>query len=97
MKNIIHRTNVTSTVKNNTNASEDFLHLVVTSYVVAAAMKYLKLTDMEGTPDTDIVRQDLWTCDKEERQKFLNLITSKIIDELVDFTFSNRSKPVSIS
>ena len=53
-------------MKNNTNASEDFLHLVVNSYIVAAAMKLLKLADVEGTPDTELVWQDLWTCDKTE-------------------------------
>ena len=67
-------------MKNNTNASEDFLHLVVSSYVVAAAMKHLKLADVDGTPDTKLVQLDLWTCDKtgiQLLQKSLkNLLTS---------------------
>ena len=46
LKNLIHRNVV---MKNNTNATENFFHLVVSSYIVAAAMNILQIADSEDT------------------------------------------------
>ena len=55
LKNLIHPTVVTKKVKNNANATEDFFHFVVSSYIVAAAMNILQIADTEDTPEVTVV------------------------------------------
>ena len=64
--------------------------MVVSSYIVAAAMNILQFVDTEDTTD---VEAELWAPNKDTRQTFLNSITVKIMEEKVDFTFDHDHQP----
>ncbi len=61
--NLIDRRNVTTNVKSDINAAEDFLETVVEGYIVAAVMKYLDMKSLDDFPDEDIVPPNIWMVD----------------------------------
>ncbi len=52
LRNLIDRRNVTTKVKSEVNAAEDFLETVVVGYVISAVMVYLNMASLEDVPDT---------------------------------------------
>ena len=60
LRNLINRRNVTTEVKSNVNANEDFLEVVVTGYVIVTAMKFLGMSSLNNIPHASHVPSDSW-------------------------------------
>ena len=50
LQNIIRRSNVPQTVKDNVSAVQDFYTLVTEAHIVAAAMVHLHMDSLDGEP-----------------------------------------------
>uniref|UniRef100_A0A1X7VU78 Uncharacterized protein n=1 Tax=Amphimedon queenslandica TaxID=400682 RepID=A0A1X7VU78_AMPQE len=75
MKNAIHRTALPNDPKNNVQATEDFLELVLVAYIVTAAEnEYLDKMDIREVRDTVI-------------NKYVNLGDNKIISSSKESMF----------
>lgn len=93
LRNLLHRTNVPKKPKANFNACEDFLTVIVTGHVLAAAMKVLKMSTLEDLPSSEFI--PIWTADTKERREAIERISLKIVDEFVDFTFHKKKSTAS--
>lgn len=94
LRNLINRRNVTSKPKSDVNATEDFFELVVTGYIIAAAMSHLKMQSQEGIPDSSIVPEDTWMQDDAVRAKILTDVSRALVDKFVnlDTVFAEQVK-----
>ena len=86
IRNLIGRSNVTTKAKHDMNACEDFLNLVLSSYVTSAAMQVLGITDLQENPSC--LPSDLWLHDKDERAKAMDKILSEIVDRFLDVSYN---------
>ena len=59
IRNMINRCTVKKTPKSNVNASEDFLEVVVTGYVLAAVQSYLGMSSFDDMPLESEVTHDI--------------------------------------
>ena len=50
LRNVINRSNVSVKTKGNFNSCDDFLVLVITCYVLAAAMEHLNINSLDEVP-----------------------------------------------
>ena len=50
LKNVIRRSNVPTNPKNNMNAADDFLNILLVAHVIALAMKHFKMQSINDTP-----------------------------------------------
>lgn len=89
LRNLIDRRNVTTTPKNNVNACEDFLELVISGHAIAAAMKVLDMTALGDTPSSPLVSLIPWMYEEEERKSMLLDVASKVVDAHVDMAFDH--------
>ena len=94
LSNLIGRSNVVTKPKKNMNACEDFLLLILRSYITAAGMEVLGLKEVDAWPSS--IPKDVWLDDKDKRQKFMNTILSSIVDNFVDVKY-NTSHTISAS
>ena len=84
LRNLINRRNVTTEVKSNVNANEDFLEIVVTGYVIVTAMKFLGMSSLNDIPHASHVPSDSWMQEDSVRKSILTDLSSSIIDLRVD-------------
>ena len=79
LRNLINRRNISSDISGKFNAAIDFFELVVTGYVLAAAMHYFQLNSLKGTPKKNVIspstNKDSWTI--------LKYAVERIIDRYV--------------
>ena len=80
MKNLINRRNVKTHPKEDFCACDDFLRLVVTGHVVAAAMQVLNIN---STSDTPLNCECDWILPASERSEKLNNICDSIIKRFI--------------
>ena len=52
LKCLINRTNVPAKLTHNVNAAEEFIHVVVTSHFIAAALHHFKMDSVEDLPSS---------------------------------------------
>lgn len=84
LRNAINRKNVGKKPKKDVNAHEDFFQQVVESHVLAAAMEFLGMEDIEDSPNAEIFPPTLWMLEKEERYVILLSVCGNIVDEFTD-------------
>ena len=84
LRNLINRRNVTTEVKSNVNANEDFLEVVVTGCVIVTAMKFLGMSSLNDIPHASHVPSDSWMQEDSVRKSILTDLSSSIIDLRVD-------------
>ena len=91
LRNRLGCSNVVSDPKKDFNTCEDFLHVVFSGHIIAAAMKALGMKAMDDKPMANRAigtnPDNLWMLDKEERKKVLDAVCSEIVDLFVDFSF----------
>lgn len=92
LRNLINRRNVTKEPKSNVNANEDFIEIVVNSYILVAAMHFLQMSSLDDVPPASHVSPDLWMEDDSVRESVLTKISSSIVDLHVDLK-TEFSKP----
>ena len=83
--------------KGHFNSCSDFLDLVTTCHILAAAMEYLKMHSIDDTPSDSIVANasSVWTEPKDQRKHTLNLICGTIVDKYIPFSFNDEFKSSS--
>ncbi len=86
LRNLINRRNVKKLPKSDVNASEDFLEVVVTGYILAAVMSYLGMSKFNDIPSQSIVPHDVWMEDDAVRHALLRDIAEHIVDKYVDLS-----------
>ena len=67
LRNLINRRNVTKSPKNDVNAAEDFLEVVVVGHILTAVMSYLGMSSLHDKPLSSIVCHDIWMEDDDVR------------------------------
>ena len=56
----MNRKNIGNKPKKDVNAHEDFFHLLVESHVLAAAMEFLGMENIDDVPPLDIFPPTVW-------------------------------------
>lgn len=84
LRNLIDRRNVTTKVKSDVNAAEDFLETVVVGYIVAAVMTYLNMKSLNDFPDEDIVPPNTWMEEDSIRAATIENVSKYVVDNYVD-------------
>ena len=84
--NLLHRRSVGKRPKKDVNACEDFFVLVVTTHVLAAAMKLLQMDSLEAVLSSSLVPSDLW-LQTSERQSGLRSVCRAVVDKFINFSF----------
>ncbi len=69
LENIIRRSNVPKTVKNNVSAAQDFYSLVSDAHIVAAAMVYFGLDSLDSEPAGIVAPNDPAKVDEFMKQQ----------------------------
>ena len=70
--------------KDNVNATEDFVDVVTTGYILTAVMSYLEMSSFDDTPSESVVSGEDWMEDDSVRCKILEDISSHIVNSRVD-------------
>lgn len=88
LRNLINRRNVVKKCKQNVNATEDFLEVVVVGYVVSAVLEYLKMSSIDDLPSRDIIPdvEMVWTEDDSKRSQILSSIATDVVKQHIDLT-----------
>lgn len=96
LRNLIGRSNVSADPVHKFNESDDFFKLVVTCYILIAAMKSLKMKALEDVPCMSGVEEprELWMETVEKRKSTLHSICGDIVDQFASFEFN---KPPMLS
>ena len=66
LRNLINQHNISSDISGKFNAAIDLFELIVTGYILAAAMHYFQLSSLKGTPTKNVISpsvnsKDSWT------------------------------------
>ena len=68
------------------NAADDFFKISVSAHIISAAMQILNMSDIDDDlGPNDILSNDEWVKDEDDRQDGLYALCSKIVDKYVDF------------
>ena len=84
LRNLINRRNVKKEVKSDVNATEDFIEIVVTGYIISAVLSYLGMSCINDVPSDSILSPALWMEDDSVRKSALMDVASAIIDKHID-------------
>ena len=92
LRYLINRRNVKKEVKSDVNATDNFIEIVVTGYIVSAILSYLGMSCINDVPSDSTLSPDLWMEDDSVRKSALMNIASAIIDKHIDLAtmFSGR-------
>ena len=84
LRNMLNRRNISTSVKANVNAWEDFMDVITKSHILTAALEYLGMTSLDGVPDPSKIDTNIWMEDDNYRREKLLDIATKIVDKHVD-------------
>ena len=91
LRNKINRSDVVKNPKSNFNACEDFLEIVVKAHILSAALKILKMSNIEDQPSDSVIgipsSENLWTYPNDERKAILHSVCEKIVN-FMNFSFN---------
>ncbi len=88
LRNLINRRNISKSPKNNVNASEDFMEVIVNGHILAAVMSYLGMSSIHDRPSPSIVSHDVWMESDDVRRLVLHSIAEHVISQHVDLATS---------
>lgn len=80
LRNLINRRNISSDISGKFNAAIDFFELVVTGYILAAAMHYFHLCSLKGTPTKNVISPSI---NSKDSWKTLKHAVERIVDRYV--------------
>ena len=88
--NLVHRINVVKTPKNDFNACEDFLILILTCHILSAAHEVLGMDDVNDSPSASEVSdpQNMWMHSTNDRKHILKSVCEKVVDCFILFQFN---------
>ena len=85
---LINRQNIPTKVKDNPNAVEDFIDVVVDAHVVAAALTFFGMESAESTPTKNINIAAIKSLPLKERQSRLLHAVSNLVSKYVMSTLT---------
>ena len=94
LQNFIGHSNVSAKPVKAFNQCDDFFELIVVCHMLAAAIKYLKMTSLLDVPQIDGVQQpqNLWMEPDQQRKEMPQSICEKIVSEFISFEFNKIPK-----
>ena len=81
---MINRRNVTAKPKKDFNAHDDFFTLIVTGYVLGAAMEILGMENLEDDPCGPTLPPEVWMHDKRDRADILKSVAGVMVNKYID-------------
>ncbi len=82
LRNLCNHRNISTSVKANVNAWEDFIDVITKGHILTAALEYLGMTSLDSLPDPSIVDPNIWMEDSKYR-KLLDVAT-QVVNKHVD-------------
>lgn len=97
LRNKLNRTNFISTPKNDVNACEDFISIITSGLLVAAALTTYEMDSVDDIPSDNVLpnAELVWTLTNGERQDKLNDLCGLVYDKFVNFKFNTTEVPTS--
>ena len=89
LKYLINRRDVVSDPKDNYNACDDFITLVVTSHFLVAAMKLLGISELDESPQ-NIFDETSWMATSKDRREVFYSFCKQVIDQYVCLTILSK-------
>ncbi len=86
LRNKLNRTNVTTIPKNDFNACEDFIDIVVSGLIISATLTKF---DMDSVSPSDIRFHNIWSLPDTERREILMNMCGQIYDTFISFSFNS--------
>lgn len=71
LKNLLNQTHVPRQPHNNVNVSEDFVEVIFTAHVIAAAMKYFNMKTLGDSPDQSLIPADIASLPQGKKKNIL--------------------------
>ena len=93
LKNLLNRSNVPRDVHKDVNATEDFVHLVLSGHIIAAAMEYFGMESIGEKPNPDLIPTDVESLTKEEKKRVLFESIDKIVQKCTDIALPSNQRP----
>ena len=84
----MNRTNVPREPQKDVNASEDFLDVLFIGHVIASALQYFRMNDIEDDPNETLLPKEVSEMSANEKHAVFFQHISNIVDSCVDITFS---------
>lgn len=85
---LLHRCNVGENPKKDFNAHKDFFLLVVQCHIMSASMEVLGMSNLDDTPNEEIIPADVHSMSKDEKVELLTSVVGVILDKCVDLGHS---------
>lgn len=70
-------------MKRDFNAYEDFIEMVTSSHVVAAALATFGMKSLADSPDNAVLPENLWMESNEERKEALEKLCLQVYDKFM--------------
>ena len=80
IRNLVNQRNISADISGKFNAAIDFFELVLTGYVLAAALHYFCLSSLKGIPANNVICP---SKNKEDSWRTLKRVSQKIVDKYV--------------
>lgn len=91
LKNLIQRSNVPISPKNNMNAADDFLNIIILAHVIALAMRHFKMQSIDDLPahkDLDLLK-DMESSTLHQKQNVFHCVLEDMLRSNVTFFTTN--------
>ena len=79
LRNLINRRNISGDIMGKFNAAIDFFQLVLTAYILSAAMHFFGMTSLKGTPSKNVIS----VADNKDMRLTLRQVVEKTVDRYV--------------
>ena len=76
--------------KSDFNVCEDFFKIIITSYIISAAMSMLEMESIHDTPSAEALNEDpgcLWLKNESDCSVFLTELCKRFLNKYVDFKY----------
>ena len=83
LRNVIHRTNVSSVPKDNFNACDDYFSTAFHAHVLAATMEVLGMNCIGGTPTKYELPANVATLPMEEKRQIIYTIARDVLSRYI--------------
>ena len=83
MQNMIYRSNVPSTVKNNFSAAQDFFDLVVEAHAAAATLKFFGMSSVDDLPTNHVFPPNHSESSVSNRKQYLYDTLGTFVDDFI--------------
>ncbi len=97
LRNQLNRRNVSKNCKKDLNAHEDFLEVIVETYVVTAVMEYLRMDSISDVPSKEVIPRsdEMWMEDDSKRKCLLMNVARNVAYQHIDLSMKKAPPTVS--